>query len=277
MQSQKKMTSRLASQNLTTLGLAAFLMFGLAADASAGEQTREWDFELGVGAGMFGIDGFENNELGAFVTPRYEWRNPDWTWQIAFEWPIIHIPEPRLLPCPCPGPRCPWPCPGPGCPWPCPGPGCPWPPKPCSSDTCPPEYFIEVGPTWIGTPSLSWTRRPELRFSPSLFLGLGFQYDSGKTTFLPNGEQVYTDSTISPVVTCGLALNVRLWSRTVAYAEARYMRNYTADKRLTRTDALTEARYTDDMEMPGPDGLTVTLESPTMDWLAFNLGVRYTF
>lgn len=197
------------------LGLAAFLMFSLAAGASAGEQTRDWEFELGVGAGRFGIGGFENNELGAFVTPRYVRRNPDRIWQFAFECPIIHILKPWPWPWPCPGRRCPWP-------WPCPGPGCPWPPPPCSSGICPPQDYIdpeifEVGPTWIGTPSVSWTRRPDLRLSPSVFVGLGLQYDSGNTTVLPGGVRFFTSSTTSPVVTYGGAFNFRISSRTALY------------------------------------------------------------
>ena len=233
---------------MRSVGFAAviFMLISLG-PAVAQEGQKTGVFGVDVTVGTVGIDTFEENEFAFMVAPSYTILSPcarpnppKWC-EIRIYIPIIRIPGPY----PDPWVRILIELPGPG-----PGPD---------------PRQLEVGPTWIVTPSVEILRSGvehglvEHGWVPSLFLGAGFQHDSGETTEIAGLGAFRTAPTNSPAITYGGALNYRFRAGAALRLE---VRGVTA--------------FMDTMDVVGPQG-SLTLEGGTMTSVFLSAGGSFRF
>ncbi|MCP3956946.1 MAG: hypothetical protein GY719_03750 [bacterium] len=171
----------------TSLILLGLTLIASSASAQSAEALRDRDgFSLEIAAAVVGIDEFEVNQEAIGLIPRWCWdRNNrrEWCWWIDIWW--INGPWPD-----------------------------PWRGFLLVDDIPVPVGDLDVGPGWMIAPAIEYRFQPENRLSPSLYLGVGAQYDEGATTEIAGIGQFTTTSTTSPVAIFGGALTYDLSDRT---------------------------------------------------------------
>ena len=166
---------------IVVLGLLAMTSQVLAAEPALREKEG---FSLEVATGIVGIDQFEETQAALAINPRWcRGRNQPWCWWIDIWW--IDGPWPD-----------------------------PWGGDLVIDDTRVPVSDLDVGPALMIAPAIEYRFQPENRLTPSLYFGLGLQWEDGNTTNISGVGKFSTDSTTSPVAIFGGALTYDLTSTT---------------------------------------------------------------
>ncbi len=222
--------NRTFAMSLILLGLA---VIASSAQAQSAEGLRELQgFSLEVAVAIVGIDEFEINQEAVGLIPRWCWdRNQrrEWCWWIDVWW--INGPWPD-----------------------------PWRGLLVVDDIPVPVGDLDVGPGLMIAPAIEYRFQPENRLSPSLYLGLGAQWDDGATTEIAGVGRFTTSSTTSPVAIFGGALTYDLNART-----------------SLRVAAGGSVVFMGDMDIQGPNGASFNVSGGDILSGIVSVGLEFGF
>jgi hypothetical protein len=239
------MTTRI----LSVLSVSALLLL-ISASPLPAQKGQVKGFSLDLSAGLVDVDAFDSHREAFSLTPR---------WKVAsFERLDVVVPI-RLLrithayhPDPNVRPHVPNLCSI--CPACC--------ASPCID--CPPMMLgfdaLEVGPTWVLTPSVELVYRPGARLRPGFFVGGGVWREGGRSTDVEGLGTFRTSHTTRPVATYGLNLT-----------------NNVSDRLSLRLEAGAFTAFGGTTKVTTPTGQKVSFEREDVTSGLVSLGLGFSF